>query len=88
MRILYVFGNIMFWGSGLYLYIVGILFFYYMWGFGAMIVYILIPPVAEIYPFIVWGVLGYFPSLLFLVWFIGIVGIILAGITGRRIETE
>ena len=80
MRFLKVFGYIIFYGCGLYLFVMSLIFYYALWGLIGLIIAIVVFPVAELFPIVAWIITKQFPTLLFIIWGIGWVGMILAGI--------
>ena len=88
MRVLRILGHILFWGCGLYLYIVSLIFYNALWGTIGLIVAIFVFPVAELFPIVVWIITGQFPGLLFLIWGIGWFGMILVAIASRERKTK
>lgn len=70
-------GKILFFGSGIILYLVSI-YFYYLWfgGLGALLA-LFVPPFAELFPFVYLLVIGFTPGflLIVIVWLIGLVGL-------------
>ena len=88
MKALRVMGYILFYGCGLFLYISSIIFYYSLWGLFGLIVAIIIFPAAEIFPIVAWIVLKEFPLFLFIIWFSGWAGMIIAGVARRKNEIE
>lgn len=87
MKFLKVLGYILFFGCGLYLYVMSLIFYYSLWGLLGLIIAIFVFPAAEVFPIVVWIVTKQFPSLLFILWGIGWFGMILAGIGKSREES-
>lgn len=87
MKFLKVLGYIIFFGCGAYLFVTSIMFYYALWGLWGAIGSFIIFPLVEIFPIVAWIVMKQFPTLLFIIWGIGWVGMILAGIGKSRGET-
>ena len=88
MRVLKILGFIIFYGCGLYLYIVGLIFYYALWDIWGLIIMAIVFPAAEIFPIVVWIVTKEFPLFLFIIWFSGWAGMILVGIASRKDDIE
>lgn len=84
MKFLRTLGYIIFLGSGLYLYVMSLIFYYYLWEITGLVIAIFIFPAAEIFPIVTWIITKQFPSLLFIVWGIGFFGLVLVAIGGSR----
>ena len=84
MKFLKVLGYIIFFGCGTYLFVTSIIFYYALWGLWGAIISFIIFPAAEIFPIILWIITKQFPWFLFLIWGIGWVGMVLAGIGGSK----
>jgi len=82
--LLKIIGYILFLATGLVLYILSLIFYYVLWDIVGLIAAIILFPLVEIYPIVVWVITGYFPGLLFALWGVGIVGLILIGISDNR----
>jgi len=79
--LLRVMGHILFWGCGAYLFIGGLIYYYFLWGIGGAIGAFIFFPTAEIFPIIVWIISKQFPTFLFIIaagsWF----GMIMIGLS-------
>ena len=84
MKFLKVLGYILFFGSGLYLYVMSLIFYYSLWGLLGLIIAIVVFPAAEIFPIVLWIISKQFPLIIFLIWGIGWIGMVLAGIGSRK----
>jgi len=78
-----VIGYILFYGCGVYLFVISLMFYYALWGIWGVIGSFILFPAAEVFPIVAWIVTKEFPLLLFLVWILGWVGMILVGISTR-----
>ena len=87
MRFLKVLGYIIFFGSGLYLYVMSLIFYYSLWDLLGLIIAIVVFPAVEIFPIVSWIITKQFPWVLFLIWGIGWIGMILASV-GKAKEEE
>jgi len=76
-----VIGWILFIGSGIYLWIVGTILLLSWWGTLGLLLGIFVPPIDFFIPFIYWFKTGIFPSLYFIIWGIGIFGVIIANLS-------
>lgn len=88
MRALKVIGLILFYGCGAYLYIIGLIFYYALYGLTGLIIGIVVFPAAEIFPIVAWIITKEFPLLLFLLWFTGWAGMIIAGIASHKLKED
>ena len=79
-------GYILFYGCGLYLYILSLFFYYALLGTGGLMIAIFLFPAAELFPIIAWIITGQFPGAIFLIWALGWIGLILAGIASSKVE--
>lgn len=64
--------------AGLYMFIVEIFTFKLWWGMTGFLIGIFIPPASILFPFIFWFKEGIFPFFYFVVWGLGILGMVLA----------
>ncbi|MCL4385101.1 MAG: hypothetical protein M1479_03915 [Actinobacteria bacterium] len=76
-----VIGYILFFGSGAYLWWVGTVFLYYWLGIPGLFLGFIFPPIDFFIPFIMWAVTKTFPLIYFIVFLIGIVGMIIASVS-------
>lgn len=79
-NIMKILGYIIFLLAGLYMVIVEILAFTFWWGTLGLLVGIFFPPSAILFPFIFWFKEGNFPSIYFIVWGFGLLGMVLANL--------
>jgi len=86
LKFLKILGYILFFGCGLYLYVLSLIFYYYLWGLLGLIIAIAVFPAAEIFPIVVWIISKQFPGILFLIWVIGWIGMVLVGVGSRKDE--
>ena len=84
MRGVKVAGGIMFYGMGLVLLVFAVMFYYAMWGVWGVVGSLVLFPLVEIFPIVVWIITGSFPGLLFALWGVGIVGAILMGVGSKN----
>jgi hypothetical protein len=84
MRAIRVFGYILFYGFGAWLYVLGLIFYYALWGMWGLIGSFIVFPAAEIFPIIVWIITKEFPLMLFLIAVGSWSGAILIGISSRN----
>jgi hypothetical protein len=59
---------VVFWLTGIALYVFGVLFGLQMWDLPGLIAFAVVPPLELLLPFIVWFTTGLFPVLLFGLW--------------------
>jgi len=88
MKALKVMGLILFYGCGLYLYIVAAIFYWAFYGLTGLIIGLAVFPAAEIFPIIAWIITKEFPLLLFLIWFSGLAGMIMASIASHKLKED
>jgi len=62
--------------AGLIMYISEVVFFSQWWGFTGLVVGFLAAPVAALFPFIYWFKVGIFPTFYFVLWGIGLLGLV------------
>ena len=71
-------GYIIFLLAGLYQLVLGFAFFNAEWGLLGVLAFVFFPPLPVIAPFVMWGVVGVFPSVYFVAWVVGWLGLLLA----------
>ena len=76
-----VIGYLMVIGSGILMFIFWFMALNKWLGFFGIILAIIFTPGAVIFPIVFWIVEGVFPAFYFIVWGVGIVGLIIAGIS-------
>lgn len=74
-------GYLLFLGAGLILYALGAWFCYQWWGVGWCVAYLLVPPVCEVFPFLLLCKAGFsaITLLFFGIWAVGMAGLVVAG---------
>lgn len=74
-----VLGGILFWGSGVLLYIWSLGFYYNLWGLTGLVVALVIVPATALFPLVYLVVIGFNASFLLsvILWLLGIVGALL-----------
>ena len=77
-----VIGYIMWIGAGILMFIFWLLAMTKWLGFLGTILAFVLTPGLVVFPIIFWIVEGVFPAFYFIVWGIGIVGLIIAGVSG------
>lgn len=77
-----VIGYIMWIGSGILMFIFWFIAMSKWLGFLGGILAIILTPGLVIFPIVFWIVEGVFPAFYFIVWGVGIVGLIIAGVSG------
>jgi len=77
-----VIGYIMWIGSGILMFIFWFMAMSKWLGFLGGILAIILTPGLVIFPIVFWIVEGAFPAFYFIVWGVGIVGLIIAGVSG------
>jgi len=85
MKALKIIGYILFFGCGLFLYILSLLFYYALYDLTGLIIGIIVFPAAEIFPIVAWIATKQFPVLLFVLWFSGWAGMIIAGVASKSL---
>ncbi|MDO8657589.1 MAG: hypothetical protein Q7K55_02515 [Candidatus Levybacteria bacterium] len=70
--------------AGLWMYIAEVIAFARWWDLIGILVAVFIPPVAALFPLIYWIKEGTFPVLYFVVWGVGILGIIMAAFGNEK----
>lgn len=78
-NIISILGTIVFFGSGLLMWLVYIIAFTNWFGFFGFVVGVLTTPGAIIFPLIYWFIEGVFPVVYFLLWGVGLAGMFIAG---------
>lgn len=81
-KIFRTFGMIMWIASGIFVFIFWFMAMTNWLGFLGSVLAIIICPGLIIFPIIFWIVEGIFPGMYFAIWGLGIVGIIIAGLSG------
>jgi hypothetical protein len=80
-----VVGYGLFLSAGLVLYLATIYYCYRWWGVGWAFSAAFIPPVCELFPFVMWAKVGLVGSLWYLViWGVGIAGMVVAALVSER----
>lgn len=75
-----VIGYGLFFLAGIFMLILEIATFLSWWGTTGLLIGIFFPPATAIFPFVYWFKEGIFPTFYFLVWGVGIIGLILASV--------
>lgn len=68
-------GNIMWWGAGIVLWFFMTSSFYHWWDVGGVIAGFVLAPGVVLFPLIYWIKEGIFPTMYFIIWGIGIMGL-------------
>ncbi len=76
-------GYVLFALAGLLMYISEVVYFARWWDLIGIIVSVFIPPIAVFFPLIFWVKEGSFPTLYFIIWVAGIVGLVLASLASK-----
>lgn len=71
-------GYIIFLLAGLYQLVLGYAFFNAQWGLLGVLAFFFFPPLTVLAPFVMWGLVGVFPSVYFVAWVVGWIGLLLA----------
>jgi hypothetical protein len=83
-------GKILFWGSGIILYLLSI-YSYYLWfgGLGALAA-LIVPPLAELFPFVYLFLVGFTPEflLIIIIWLVGLVGVFMNAAANKEKPSE
>lgn len=79
-----IIGNILWMGSGLLMFIFWLITMSNWLGFLGTILAFVLSPGLVIFPIIFWIVEGVFPTFYFIVWGIGIVGLIIVGVSSSN----